>query len=322
MNLDVLFIGTAGSAPTARRGLPATLVRRGADRLLFDCGEGTQRQLLRSVGLIELEDVFVTHFHADHFLGLPGMLKTFALRGRELPLTVWGPPGLRALFGALRPVFGRLSYEVRLVELEPGVPLARDGYEITPFAVDHRVRAYGYVLVEEDRPGRFDEARARQLGVTPGPDFGRLQRGEAVTGSQGAVRPEQVVGESRRGRKVVLAGDTAPHEMTRIAAHEADLLVHEATFAHEEAERARETSHSTARQAAQLAADAGVALLALTHVSPRYAGPELRDEAREVFERTIVPRDLDSVEIPFPERGPPIQVRHERSRPPAPADSA
>lgn len=321
MNLDVLFVGTAGSAPTARRGLPATLVRRGADRLLFDCGEGTQRQLLRSVGLIDLEDVFVTHFHADHFLGLPGMLKTFSLRGRELPLTVWGPPGLRTLFEALRPVIGRMTYEVRLEELEAGVPLRREGFEVTPFAVDHRVEAYGYALVEDDRPGRFDEPRARELGVDPGPDFGRLLEGHAVTGAAGEVRPEQVVGEARRGRKVVLAGDTAPTEMTRVAAHEADLLVHEATFAEEEAGRAGETAHSTARQAAQLAADARVALLALTHVSPRYAGPELRDEARAVFDRTIVPRDLDRIEIPFPERGSPVHVRHERSRPPAATDS-
>src|SRR5437763_10269986 len=198
MDLDVVFIGTAGSAPTARRSLPATLVRRGGDRLLFDCGEGTQRQLLRSLGLIELEEVFITHFHADHWLGLPGMLKTFSLRGRERPLTVYGPPGLKALFNALRVVIGRNTYELNLVELEPGEELRRDGYLIAPFAVDHRVTAYGYALVEQERPGRFDEARARELGVTPGPDFGRLQHGESVDG----VEPGQVLGPSRRGRKV------------------------------------------------------------------------------------------------------------------------
>lgn len=170
--------------------------------------------------------------------------------------------------------------------------------------------------MEEDRPGRFDEARARELGVEPGPDFGRLQRGEPV----GDVRPEQVVGEARRGRKVVLAGDTAPCDMTKAVAHRADLLVHEATFLEEEADRARETAHSTARAAAELAAEAEVVLLALTHVSPRYGGGELRDEAREVFERTIVPRDLDRVEIPFPERGEPVHHRAENRRPaPEPA---
>src|SRR5919201_4830571 len=184
MDLDVLFIGTAGSAPSAARGLPAVLIRRGGDRLLFDCGEGTQRQLLRSgVGLIELEEVFVTHFHADHFLGLPGMLKTFALRGRERPLAVYGPPGLRALFQALKPIVGRTTFELSLVELEPNQQLERDGYRIAAFESRHGVRAYGYALVEDDRLGRFDEARAIELGVRPGPDFGRLHHGDAVRGA-------------------------------------------------------------------------------------------------------------------------------------------
>jgi len=319
MDLDVIFVGTAGSAPTAARGLPALLVRRGGDRLLFDCGEGTQRQLLRSIGLIDLEEIFVTHFHADHFLGLPGMLKTFGLRGRERPLTVYGPPGLRSLFNALRPIVGRVTFEVTLVELEPNQELSRDGYRIAAFETDHRVRAYGYALVEEERLGRFDEERARELGVRPGPAFGRLHRGEPVEGANGEVRPEQVVGPARRGRKIVLAGDTAPSAMTAAAAHGADLLVHEATFGDEEADRARETGHSTARQAAELASQAEVKLLALTHVSQRYAGPDLRDEARQVFENTIVPRDFDRVDIPFPERGPPVHIRATRDPKPGPA---
>ena len=309
MDLDVLFLGTAGSAPTARRALPATLVTRGGDRLLFDCGEGTQRQLLRSVGLLDIEHIFVTHLHADHYLGLPGMLKSFSLRGREAPLTIFGPAGLRALFRTLQPLVGRLSYTLELVELDPYTEVRRDGYAITPFAVDHRVRAFGYALVEDERPGRFDESRARELGVTPGPDFGRLHRGEVVSGADGDVHPEQVVGAPRRGRKLVLAGDCAPSETTRVAAHEADLLVHEATFTEEEQARAAETGHSTAHGAAALAGEAGVGMLALTHVSPRYAGPELRDEAREVFAPTVVPHDFDRVELPFPERGGPEHVR-------------
>jgi ribonuclease Z len=310
MDLDVLFVGTAGSAPTARRGLPATLVRRGGDRLLFDCGEGTQRQLLRSVGLLELEEIFISHFHADHFLGLPGLLKTFGLRGREQPLAIYGPPGLRAMYDALLPVMGRTGFPVSVVELAPNEQLERAGYLVAAFEVDHRVAAYGYALIEDERPGRFDEARARELGVTPGPEFGRLQHGEPV----GDVRPEQVLGPPRAGRKVVIAGDSAPCEMTEVVAHGADLLVHEATFSLEEAERARETGHSTARGAAELAARAEVKLLALTHLSQRYAGKELRDEAREVFANTIVPRDFDRVEIPFPERGEPVHVRWQEQR--------
>jgi ribonuclease Z len=305
MDLDVLFVGTAGSAPSARRGLPATLVRRGGDRLLFDCGEGTQRQLVRSTGLVELEEVFITHFHADHVLGLPGMLKTFSLRQRERPLTVYGPRGLRALFRALQPIVGRVTFDVELVELEPNDELHRDGYRIAAYATDHGVTALGYALVEETRPGVFDPERARQLGVSPGPDFGRLQEGETVNG----VTPEQVMGEPRRGRRVVLAGDTAPCEMTRLVAFEADLLVHEATFLDEEADRAAETRHSTARAAAELAAAAGVNMLALTHISPRYGAKEVRDEARTVFENTVVPRDFDRIEVPFPERGEPELVK-------------
>lgn len=311
----MLFLGTAGSVPSVRRGLPATLVRRGGDAILFDCGEGTQRQLLRSCGLLDLEQIFVTHVHADHVLGLPGMVKTFALRGRDTPLTIYGPPGLRALFEVLGPIVGRTPYPLRLVELEPNEPVHYPGYLVAPFAVDHRVPAYGYALVEEHRPGRFDLARARELGIAPGPDFGRLQRGESVLGATAEVHPEQVLGEPRRGRKVVMTGDTRTAEVTRAVAHEADLLVHEATFGDAERARARETGHSTAREAAELAAAAGVALLALIHVSPRYGGAELRDEARAVFAPTIVPRDFDRVEVPFPERGAPVHVRgDERSQ--------
>jgi ribonuclease Z len=319
MDLDVLFLGTAGSSPSPRRGLPATLVRRGGDRLLFDCGEGTQRQLMQSIGLVELEELFITHFHADHVLGLPGMLKTFALRQRERDLVVHGPRGLRRVYELLSPVIGRLSFPVRLVELAPNDELERDGYRIAAFEVDHGGPGLGYALVEDPRPGHLDPDRAAELGVTPGPDFGRLQRGEEVDG----VRPDQVMGETRRGRKLVLTGDTAPCDMTRLVAWEADLLVHEATFMEEDAERAVETRHSTAAQAAELAAAAGVHMLALTHISPRYAGGQVRDEARAAFENVIVPRDFDRVEIPFPERGEPVHIRaSERPREPVGPETA
>ena len=309
MDLDVVFLGTAGSAPSARRGLPATLIRRGGDKLLFDCGEGTQRQLLRSIGLVDLEEVFITHFHVDHFLGLPGMIKSFSLRGRDQPLTVYGPAGLKQLFEVLKPVIGKNTYPIHLVELEPNDEVRRDGYLIAAFEVRHRSPGFGYALIEDERPGRFDEQRARELGVTPGPDFGVLQRGEPVIGSKGEVRPEQVLGEARRGRKVVLSGDTAPCDMVRAVAHRADLLVHEATFTADERERAYETGHSTARQAGEIAEESDVEMLALNHVSLRYGGGELRDEARAVFSNTIVPRDFDRVEIPFPERGEPVHIR-------------
>jgi ribonuclease Z len=286
MDLSLFFVGTGGSVPSPRRGLPAILLRRGGDRILFDCGEGTQRQLVRSVGLTDVDCVFITHFHADHWLGLPGMLKSFALRERDQPLTVYGPRGLKELMGAMRIVYGRMPYELSFVELEPAQTVERDGYAITAIPVRHRGEASFAQLAE-------------QLGVAPGPDFGRLQRGESVNG----VEPTQVVGPTREGRKVVLSGDTAPCEALTIAAHQADVLVHEATFAEEEAERARQTAHSTASQAARLASDAQVRMLALTHLSNRYAGRELREQARAVFASSEVPRDFDTIEVPFPERG-------------------
>jgi ribonuclease Z len=317
MDLSLFFAGTAGSVPTARRGLPAVLLRRGGDRLLFDCGEGTQRQLLRTVGLPDVQAVFLTHHHADHWLGLPGMLKSFDLRDRDAPLTVYGPPGTGDLMRAMRLVYGRLGYPFAVVELEAGETVRYDGYEVGAFNVRHRSHAFGYAIVEDARPGRFDAELATELGVPFGPDFGRLQRGETVNG----VRPEQVVGPERPGRKIVLSGDTAPCDMVRFAAHEADLLVHEATFTEDERERAMQTGHSTARQAAEIAREADVRMLALTHVSTRYGGGEIRDEARAVFERTVVPRDFDAIEVPFPEKSQPELERWER-RDPAPPTRA
>jgi ribonuclease Z len=311
MDLDLVFLGTAGSMPTAQRAPAAVLVRRGGERLLFDCGEGTQRQFLRSgIGLIELREVFLTHYHADHYLGLPGMLKTFALRGRELPLTVYGPPGLKDLFAALRRIFGRLTYPLDLVELKPDSTLEREDYVIHAFAVEHGVSAVGYALVEDPRPGRFDVDRAEELGIPSGPERGALQRGETVTLPNGrSVAPADVLGPPRSGRKVVLAGDGVPSRAVLDAALGADVLVHEATFSIEEAERAVETGHTTALAAAELARAADVRLLVLIHLSSRYFGPELAREARAVFPDTFVPKDFDLVDVPYPERGGPQLVK-------------
>jgi ribonuclease Z len=305
MDLSVAFLGTGGAVPSARRSTASVLVARGGERLMFDCGEGTQRQMQKSVGLVQVDEIYLTHFHADHILGLPGLLKTYDLTDRDRPLTIYGPRGLRNLFDGLGRVIGRIGYRLDLVELEPGDVMEVEGGEIRAFEAAHSVRAHGYALVEVERPGRFDLEAARRLGVPEGPAFAALQRGEAVAGRQGQVTPDQVVGGARPGRTVVITGDTGPSEATVAAAQGADLLVHDASFAEEEAQRAIDTGHSTVGQAAAVGRDAGVKMLALVHISSRYHVGSVLEEAREVFPTAVAPRDFDLIEIPFPERGDP-----------------
>ena len=306
--------------PSARRGLPALLLRAGGDRLLFDCGEGTQQQLLRSVGLPELDAVFLTHFHLDHWLGLLGMVKTFDLRARERPLTLYGPPGLRALIEAMRPVIGRTGYPLaaRRARAARGGALRRLRRS-PPSPSTTACTAYGYAFVEDDRPGplrRRRGARARRrrgAGLRP-PAARRDGRRRAARAGRRA-RPARAAGSS-------ISGDTRPCQTTEVYAHGADVLVHEATFLEDERARARETAHSTAAQAAELARDAGVRLLALTHLSTRYFPRDVRDEARATFPATVVPRDFDAIDVPFPERGEPALVKAEREPAPATAPEA
>ena len=212
---------------------------------------------------------------------------------------------MRQTIESLRFFLGRPRFGLRVVELEKFEEVEHDGFVIEAIPVRHRTDAFGYALFEDDRPGRFDAEKAVARGVRPGPDCGRLQRGEAVDG----VRPEEVVGQTRYGRRLVFSGDTAPCDAIRDAADRADLLVHEATFTEDERDRAKETGHSTARQAAQIAEEADVGLLALTHLSTRYAGGEIEEEARAVFADAVVPRDFDVVEVPFPEKGDPELIR-------------
>ncbi len=308
MDLEVTFLGTGASAPSARRSTAAVLVARGGERLLFDCGEGTQRQMQRSLGLTQVDDIYLTHFHADHTLGLPGLLKTYDLTDRETPLRVFGPPGLKDLFTVLRPLVGRLGYPLELEELRAGERVDYDDYAVESYEAAHRVRAFGWALVEDDRPGRFDPQAAKDAGVREGPDFARLQRGEEVEGARGTVTPEQVMGRSRPGRIIVLTGDTAPSPGTVAAAADADLLVHDSSFAEEDVQRAAETGHSTAAQAAAVAAEAHVTMLALVHISARYHVGKVLDEARAVFPETVAPRDFDQIIVPLPEKGAPRLV--------------
>ncbi|MFP4622847.1 MAG: ribonuclease Z [Gemmatimonadota bacterium] len=312
--MRVVFLGTAASRPTVTRNVSAVLVQRLGETLLFDCGEGTQRQMMRYGTGFAVHDIFFTHMHADHLLGLPGLLRTMGLQGREEPMHLYCARGeTRIVSDAVHLGVERVGFEVRIHELKPGQPVERDGYDIVPFRTRHGRHALGYALVEHERLGRFDPDRARELGVPEGPLFGRLHRGETIEVDGRRITPGEVVGEPRPGRRIVYTGDTRPIEATREHARDADLLIHEATFADEEAERARETDHSTAREAAEVARDAGALRLVLTHISPRYGlDPRvLEQEARAVFPETVVARDGLELEIPYRDGEPGVNREEE-----------
>jgi ribonuclease Z len=282
-------------------------VHREGETLMFDCGEGTQRQMMRYGVSFALEDIFFTHMHADHLLGVIGLMRTMALQGRTERLRLWGPRGAsRVLKRAEGLGFERTTFPVEILELEAGQRVERAGYAIVPFNVDHRGSAsLGFAIVEEERKGRFNPDLARELGVPEGPLWGQIHRGLAVTLPDGTViQPSLLVGPKRHGRTVVLTGDTRPCAATLEAARNADLLIHEATFGDEEAERAVETGHATAREAAQIAREAGVCRLLLTHFSARYSrdAADLEREAREVFQKTLIGKDGMEIEVPFRER--------------------
>jgi ribonuclease Z len=305
MSLALTFLGTSASRPTVERGVSSVALTREGETMLFDCGEGTQRQMMRYGVGFTLGDIFFTHFHTDHYLGALGLLKTLALQGREEPLRLWGPRGAQALFKRAEGLGNeKLTYPLIVTEVEPDTPILRKGYSIRPFAVEHRQgAAVGYALVEHERLGRFDPEQAKSLGIPEGPLWGRIHKGESVTLPDGRViAPSALVGPTRPGRTVVLTGDTRPCAATIQMAHHADLLVHEATFGDEEAARAAETMHSTAREAATVAQMAKVRTLVLTHFSARYSrdASDLGREAREVFTgELLLAKDGLTVEVPF-----------------------
>jgi len=300
--IRVTFLGTAASRPTVGRNVSGVLVNRKGELLLFDCGEGTQRQMMRYQTGFTIRDIFFTHMHADHFLGVIGLLRTMGLQGREEPITLWGPEGSKAiLHAAVNLGVERVPFEIEMHELEPGEKIERDEYDIVPYRTEHGGRSLGFSLVEHERLGRFNPERARELGVAEGPLFGKLHRGEPVEVDGRIVRPEDVVGPARPGRKVVYTGDTRPHRRTIEAARGADLLIHDATFGADEEDRARQTNHSTAREAAEVARRAKVKRLVLTHISSRYADDPrpLEREAREVFSNASVAFDGMEIEVPY-----------------------
>lgn len=290
--------------PTVDRGSSALLIIRGGERILVDCGEGTQRQLMRSAGLARIGKILITHLHGDHYLGLPGLLKTMSLQGREEPLWLVGPEGLFELLRDAERLVGRPRFPLMTEERGPGVVFEAEDYLLTAERMEHGLPSLAWCLKERPRPGLFHPEAALALGVSPGPDFGRLQRGEVVISAAGGeVRPEQVMDLARDGRKIVVTGDTRPSSRLVEFAADATVLVHDSTFAWSERERAIETGHSTAREAAEVAVAAGVGTLVLTHVSSRHNWRELRDEARAIFADAFLPWDFDQLMVPYPEKG-------------------
>jgi ribonuclease Z len=300
--MRVTFLGTAAARPTVGRNVSSLLVQREGDVMMFDCGEGTQRQMMRFGTGFGFSDIFFTHLHADHFLGVIGLLRTLGLQAREEPVDLWAPRGGDTILRqAVDLGVERVPFAVNIRTLEPGEAVRRGAYDVVPFKVQHGGRALGYALVEHERLGRFDPARARELGIPEGPLWGKLHHGQPVEVDGRVVRPEEVVGLPRPGRRLVYSGDTRPCAATREIATGADLLIHEATFGDDEADRAVATGHSTAREAASVAAEAGVLRLVLTHFSPRYADDPrlLEKEARAVFPETVAAHDGMVVEVPF-----------------------
>jgi ribonuclease Z len=308
MSLTVRFLGTSASRPTVERNVTAVTVIREGETLLFDCGEGTQRQMMRFGTSFALTDIFFTHMHADHMLGIIGLHRTLALQGRTELMRLWGPRGSTELLGQAIALGGeRNPFPLEITEIVPDTPIQRRGYAIVPYPVDHKDKAaVGYSIVEEIRLGRFNPDRARELGIPEGPAWGKLHKGQAVTLDDGrVVEPSDLVGPPRPARKIVLTGDTRPCPATIAAAEGADLLIHEATFADDEQPRAAETGHSTAREAAEVARAASVGQLVLTHLSARYSlnASELLQQAREVFPNTVIARDGMEIDVAFAHEG-------------------
>jgi ribonuclease Z len=304
MSLSLVLLGTSASRPTVERNVSSVALVREGETMLFDCGEGTQRQMMRYGVSFSLSDIFFTHFHADHVIGVIGLMRTMALQGRTDPLRLWGPKGAaRHLKRAEQFGVDRLTFPVQITELDAGERIKRNEYAIVPFQVQHGPgAAFGYALKEDDRKGRFDPELARELGVPEGPLWGRLHRGDSITLDDGRTIDSSVlVGSPRPGRSVVITGDTRPCDATEEEARGADLLVHEATFGDEEAERAVETGHSTAREAAQLARRAGCQRLLLTHFSARYSrdAAELEAQARAEFPDVTIAKDGMQIDVPF-----------------------
>ena len=301
MELTVFLLGTSGSIPTPTRSCPAVALRRNGEILLFDCGEGTQVQMVKAgLSVMKISKVFITHLHGDHFLGLAGIVQTLSLWGREKKLEVYCPAEeserLRRYLEIPRYT---LTFELAVEGLQPGEEVRGEDWRVLTARASHPVPSLAYAFVEDDRPGHLDLQKALSLGLKPGPQLKLLKAGESLKLPDGRViKPEDVIGPPIRGRKVVYVGDTSPTEELIEFSKGADLLIFDSTFAEELSGKARENSHSTCVQAAEVACRAGVKKLVLFHISPRYEDPSvLLSQASKIFPETIIAQDLLRIEI-------------------------
>jgi ribonuclease Z len=299
--LSIIFLGTGGSWPTVKRNVSSIAVKRAGEVLLFDCGEGTQRQLQKSkLSYMQISKVFITHFHGDHFLGLPGLIQTMQLNDRDVPLHIYGPKGISSLLDQLLSLgYFKPHYKIISHEVKEGDSIEFEEYFINVLKVKHGIPALAYSFEEKMRPGKFDKPKALKLGIPEGPLFSKLQRGQTITLKDGKkIKPDVVLGPSRKGRKIVISGDTVPIDKMIVFAKNADILIHEATFGNEHEDVSGEYGHTTALQAAEIAKKANVNKLFLTHISPRYLDHNvLENEASKIFKNTIVPKDFQEVEV-------------------------
>ncbi len=299
--LSIIFLGTGGSWPTVKRNVSSVAVKRGSEIILFDCGEGTQRQFQQSnLSYMQISKIFITHFHGDHFLGLPGLIQTMQLNDRDKPLHLYGPKGMGELTGRLLSLgYFRPNYKIIAHDVVDGQEIEFEEYSISAVKVNHNIPALSYCLREHPRPGRFNKSKALKLGIPEGPLFSKLQKGQTIILPDGTkITPDLILGPSRKGRKIVISGDTKPCEQMISFSQNADVLIHEATFDSKLQDVAMGYGHTTASQAAEIAKKANVEKLFLIHISPRYLDFHiLEDEARSVFAHSYVPRDFQEIEV-------------------------
>lgn len=297
--MEIIFLGTSSAIPTNNRNHSAIALKAFGEIILFDCGEGTQRQMTRArLSPMKIDRIFVTHFHGDHILGIPGLIQSMAFRGRKDPLEIYGPPGICELLDNMKNLgYFALSFNIVVHEITEGLVLDEEEFKISTMLMKHSVANYAY-CVEEKRSPKFIKEKALKLGIKPGPAYGKLQKGLPVIIGEKIIKPEAVLGDKRKGRKLVYSGDTLACEKMVDFSKGADILIHESTFNNSHKDKAYETGHSTAEMAAEIAKKAGVTKLVITHISTRYKDTKtLEKEALDVFENSVVAEDMMKLEV-------------------------